>query len=85
MYRIKYRKAASKGLRKLPLRTGKKIVDTLKDVAVDPHNYRGDWKPLKGSPYWRLRVGMYRAICDLHEQELVLLVLNVGARGDVYK
>jgi mRNA interferase RelE/StbE len=85
MYAIKYRKAATKGLRKLPARTGKKIVDTLKKFAADPRGYRGDWKPMSGSTHWRLRVGRYRAICELREQELILLVLNVGARGDVYK
>lgn len=85
MYKIKYKKSAAKGLNKLPAKQAIQVVDTLKKVAVDPHGYRGDWKPLSGSKYWRLRVGRYRAICDLFEQELVLLVLNVGARGDVYK
>jgi len=43
------------------------------------------WKRLQGSEFWRLRVGDWRAICDLREGELVLLVLKIGPRGDVYK
>ena len=45
----------------------------------------GDWGPLSGSPYWRLRIGDYRAICAIEKDELVLLVLKVGPRGGIYK
>ena len=34
---------------------------------------------------FRLRVGRYRAICDLRDDEFVLLVIHTGPRGDVYK
>ena len=57
----------------------------LKTIARNPGEYRGDWKPLSGSPYWRLRVGDWRAVCEVHNGELVLLVLKIAARGDVYK
>jgi len=39
--------------------------------------------PLRG--LWRFRVGNYRAICDIQEGKLVVLVLEVGHRGDVYR
>jgi mRNA interferase RelE/StbE len=58
---------------------------TLKEVAKNPDRYIGDWKPLKGEPFWRLRQGSYRAICSVDDGKLVLLVLKVGPRGDVYK
>ena len=61
------------------------MTDTLELIAEDPKAYQGDWKRLSGSPYWRLRVGGYRAICDLQENQLVLLVVNAGPRGDIYK
>lgn len=54
-------------------------------VAAGPSAYRGDWKPLQGSAYWRLRVGDWRAICDVRDAELVLLVLKIAPRGDAYK
>jgi mRNA interferase RelE/StbE len=40
---------------------------------------------MNGEPYWRLRQGSYRAICSIEQGELVVLVLKVGLRGDVYK
>jgi mRNA interferase RelE/StbE len=41
-------------------------------------NYSGDWKRLTGSRFWRLRVGQYRAICDMRDDELVLLVIEAS-------
>jgi len=60
-------------------------MDALKMIAQNPAAYRGDWKPLSDSRYWRLRVGNRRAICEMKDRELILLVLKVGNRGDVYK
>ena len=39
--------------------------------------------PLSGS--WRYRVGDYRIICRIKDQKLVLLVLSIGHRSDVYR
>jgi len=69
----------------MPRKTAARMVDELEQIADDPMNYSGDWKKLAGSSYWRLRVGQYRAICDLRDDNLVLLVVNTGPRGDVYK
>ena len=85
MYQVVYKKAAIKAMAKMPKGIRSKMTDTLALIAVDPKAYKGNWKHLSGSPYWRLRVGGYRAICDLQENQLVLLVVNAGPRGDVYK
>jgi mRNA interferase RelE/StbE len=39
--------------------------------------------PLRG--LWRFRIGDYRAICDIQEGRLLVLVLEIGHRGDVYR
>ncbi|MEF8712397.1 MAG: type II toxin-antitoxin system RelE/ParE family toxin [Accumulibacter sp.] len=39
---------------------------------------------MQGPPFWRLRVGDWRAICDVQRDELVLLVVKVAPRGDAY-
>jgi len=85
MFRLTYKKAALKALRKMPQAQAQKLREQLTAMAHDPYAYNGDWKPLKGEPYWRLRQGSYRAICSIHDGELMVLVLKVGARGDVYK
>jgi mRNA interferase RelE/StbE len=85
MYQLVYKKSAIKGLRKLPTETRGRMVKTLKEIAADPRCYVGDWKPLKGTRYWRLRIGRYRAICNIGDEKLLMLVLKIGPRGDVYK
>ena len=85
MYELKYKKSALKSMLKLPVHMRSRIKTELVKVAVDPYSYQGDWGPLSGSPYWRLRVGGYRAICAIEKDELLLLVLKVGPRGGIYK
>lgn len=85
MLRLVYKKAALKELAKMPARIRQKMQKELATIAANPHDYSGDWKPLTGSPYWRLRVGGYRAICSIEDEALVLLVLKAGPRGDVYQ
>ncbi len=85
MYQLVYKKSATRGLQKQPAATRARMVKALKEIAADPRGYAGDWKPLKGTSYWRLRIGRYRAICNIKEERLIILVLKIGPRGDVYK
>jgi mRNA interferase RelE/StbE len=47
----------------------------------------GFGKALKGhfSGLWRYRVGDYRLVCQIRDRELLILVLRVGDRKDIYK
>jgi len=85
MYRVVYKKVVLKSMRKMPKGIRERMQAELHQIAEDPSQYTGDWKPLTGASLWRLRVGSYRAICDLRDNELILLVLNAGPRGDIYK
>ncbi|MFW2133936.1 type II toxin-antitoxin system RelE family toxin [Ectothiorhodospira haloalkaliphila] len=85
MLEVIYKKAAGKGLAKMPKPQRTKMEAEIRAVAATPADYLGDWKPLVGSPYWRLRVGQYRAICQVNDRELVLLVIDIGPRGGIYK
>lgn len=85
MHKLTYKKSALKTLRKMPRAQAQKMHQELTIMAQDPYAYNGDWKAMKGQPFWRLRQGSYRAICSIDNGELVVLVLKIGARGDVYK
>lgn len=85
MLTLHFSKPALKALVKMPSGIARRMRDELGNVAADPSVYRGDWKPLQGSAFWRLRVGDWRAICDVRDGELVLLVLKIATRGDAYK
>ncbi len=85
MLELVYRKAALKALARMPKGVRGRMIAALRSIARNPAGYRGDWKPLAGSEYWRLRIGGYRAICEVREDRLLLLVLKTGPRGDIYK
>lgn len=55
-----------------------------KRAAISPRQYG---KAMKGeyAGCWRYRVGKYRIICSLHDEILLIEVIRVGHRSDVYK
>jgi mRNA interferase RelE/StbE len=85
MLTLRFSKPALKALLKMPTGIAKKMRAELDVVAANPAAYRGDWKPLQGSDFWRLRVGDWRAICDVRDGELILLGVKIAPRGDAYK
>ena len=85
MLAIKYSKQAVKTKAKMPKDIAERIDAELASIAVDPGTYQGDWKPLQGSPFWRLRVGGWRVICEIVKNKLIIYVLKIGSRGDIYK
>ena len=52
-------------------------------VAADPRQLG---KPLKGElgEFWRYRVGDYRILCEIRDDELVILAATIGHRREVY-
>lgn len=85
MFTVRYSKQSLKVLRKMPSEVAGKIQTALMNIAKNPAAYHGDWKRLQGTDFWRLRVGGWRAVCDVQNGELLLLVLKIAPRGDVYK
>lgn len=85
MLAIKYSKQAVKIKAKMPKDIAKKIDAALESIAASPKKYKGDWKQLQGTSFWRLRVGGWRVICEIVKKELIIYVLKIGSRGDIYK
>jgi mRNA interferase RelE/StbE len=85
MYIIKYSKQAIKSIVRMPKGIAGRMETELEAIADNPAAYQGDWKPLQGTPFWRLRVGGWRAICEIINNQLIIYVLKIGSRGDVYK
>ncbi|WP_341326405.1 type II toxin-antitoxin system RelE/ParE family toxin [Methylotuvimicrobium sp. KM2] len=84
MYRIIYRKDAAKGLSKLPVKIRDKFVVSFGRIAVGQEAGL-DIKKLEGRDGLRLRVGGYRALYRQLDDVLVIDVIKIGSRGDVYK
>ncbi len=83
MAKVTYTKSASKVLSRLQPKLAARIMDKIEQFAADPRSQANNVKALAGSPFIRLRVGDWRVIMD--DQGNVLLVLEIGSRGDTYK
>ena len=85
MYQLKYRRQARTYLAKLPFKIKSRIVDRLHEIQKDPDNPALDIDKLKGELGYRLRVGQYRIIYTRHEDQLIIEVVKIRPRGDIYK
>jgi mRNA interferase RelE/StbE len=85
MYRLQYRRQARNYLARLPLKTKTAIVNKLNELAVNPDNADLNIEILKGREGFRLRVGQYRVIYTRQDDQLIIEVVKVRSRGDIYK
>lgn len=80
MYRIVIKKQAKKFIDRLPLNERRRVV-----AAIEQLPNGEDIKKLKGhSDLLRLRVGDYRIIYTVDHGELIVMVIDVGNRGQIY-
>ena len=84
MYRIVTTKSFDKTLARLPVNWQKRIVSKIKEVGANPYAPNNNLTKLQGRDGYRLRVGDWRIIYELHDDSLVMLVLELGTRGGVY-
>ncbi len=84
VYSVITTKFSAKALSRLPLNWQKRIVRKIKEVAANPYVQHNNVTKLQGRDGYRLRVGDWRVIYELHDDRLELWVLEVGARGGIY-
>lgn len=82
-YRVILPKSVQKELDRLPDEVVKRILSRLAGLETIPRP--ADVKKLKGRSAWRIRVGDYRVIYEIHDRELQILVITIGHRRDVYR
>jgi mRNA interferase RelE/StbE len=83
-YEVKFSKGAKKQLRKLPLDVQQRIQTKINDLAIEPRP--NGVKKLQGDDNsYRLRVGDYRVIYEIVNDVLIVTVIKVGHRSDIYK
>jgi len=85
MYRIIYRRKVRNYLARLPLKIKSHIIDKLHELQKDPDSQKIDVDKLKGEVGYRLRVGPYRIIYTRDRDQLIIEVVKVRTRGDIYK
>ena len=85
-YSVEYTPRAVKELKKLDKQTRALIFGWIDNNLVDCENPRQHGKGLTAnrSGQWRYRIGDYRLIAEIHDDKVVILVLTVGHRREVY-
>ena len=80
-YEIKWTETTVQFLEKMEKDNTKRILEKMKFVSKDPFHYI---KRPKGVPLYSLRTGKYRIIMSIERKKLVILVVDVGNRKNVY-
>lgn len=85
-WNVRLSNTAEKQLKKLNQSVQDRIIHYLDQRIEGCKNPRHFGEPLKGnkSGLWRYRVGDYRIICTIMEEELVVLALTIGHRKEIY-
>lgn len=80
MFKIEWKEQALRELEKLDLSISRRIFKAVEIMQTDP--FQRDIKKLKGSTYFRLRVGDYRIIFEMTQDTIT--VIKIGHRQNIY-
>lgn len=84
VYQVEITPAAKRQIKKLSQRVQKLIVERLEQLAINPRS-SGVLKMESEEDLYRIRVGNYRIIYEIQDQVLLVIIVKVGHRGDVYR
>ena len=86
-YKVEYLPQVFKTLEKMDKFTKRIIVEWIEKNLVDCENPRLFGKPLSANSagQWRYRVGDYRILAKIEDEKLIILVIAVGHRREIYE
>lgn len=87
-WKIEFAPEAVRELNKLDGQVSRRILKFLRDRVATVDNPRSIGSALQGAKlgeFWKYRVGDYRMICRIDDEKVLILVLRVGHRKDVYR
>ncbi len=82
-YKVIFTKSVRKDFRKIPKLEVSKILNEIAELANNPRSSKT--KKLKGEKLYRLRVGNYRVIYDIQDNLMLIFVVKLGHRSDIYR
>lgn len=82
-YRITFRKSVAKDLRAIPNSDVAKILKAIDELSETPRGR--DCVKLSGQEKYRIRQGDYRILYEIHDEEIVVVVVKVCHRRDAYR
>ncbi|RZN36613.1 MAG: type II toxin-antitoxin system RelE/ParE family toxin [Methanosarcinales archaeon] len=84
-YKVNYTAKARKDLKNLPPAVAKRIILSINSIRDDPYTHAKKIKGAKRHPLYTHRVGDYRAIMDITEDRLLIMVMETRHRSKIYR
>jgi mRNA interferase RelE/StbE len=87
-WRVELSTGADRELNKLDAQQARRILKFLHERVAKLDDPRSIGQALRGSrlgEFWKYRVGDYRLICKIEDERLVVLVLHIGHRREIYR
>lgn len=87
IWKINYLSSVKKDIKSFDIKTRKQIKEYLETNIASLPNPRIIGKSLRGkhTGFWRYRIGNYRVICEIQDKAILILVVKIGHRKEVYK
>jgi mRNA interferase RelE/StbE len=82
-YKVIFRKSVALDFRRIPNRDLRKILATIKSLSEEPRP--SGIEKLSGQEKCRVRQGNYRIIYEINDDQIIVIVVKVGHRKDVYR
>jgi len=82
-YKLVFKKSVAKDLRNLPKKDVARILSCFDAIAADPQG--PGCEKLSGQDRYRVCQGAYRIIYEIHDELLLITVVRVGHRRDIYR
>ena len=82
-YELRLRRSVGKDMDPIPKRDVQRIIDAIQALADDPRPPQSI--KLSGAEKYRLRCGVYRVLYEIYDEVLLVCVVKVGHRKDVYR
>ncbi|MBE8949218.1 MAG: type II toxin-antitoxin system RelE/ParE family toxin [Quinella sp. 3Q1] len=86
-YSVEFKPSARKKMDKLDAPVRRRITQWIAKNLEGCENPRAKGRLLEGEweGYWRYRVGDYRLIADIQDDKIIIMIINVDKRNDIYK
>ena len=86
LFRVRFTKSARKYYDALSSKKKEKVKEIINQLRKDPYSL-ANVKPLEGSKHddFRIRIGSLRLLYRVVKGELIIFILDLGPRGDIYK
>jgi mRNA interferase RelE/StbE len=82
-FKVTVKQSVAKDLRRIPKKEVARILKRIEALAVEPRPSGAE--KLSGQEKYRIRQSIYRIIYEIKDEELVVMVVKIGHRCDVYK